>query len=149
MGHLQPVFRDPSALIPRREPQRNTIAEELAIDQADDDADPVHEGEGRIVCDGEAIDTTRLALWRLQPDGREGIEGDIKAKADAVKEGDDDQDRRDGNLERIERDSDLCRAALVINYRTGRVNRLDNIPSRQEFSSAQPSARRRTSRTGL
>lgn len=83
---MQSILRLPRPTIPRRQPKRDTVAKVVPIDQAGQEADPVHKGEGRVLRDGEAVAADLDGL--LQPDGRQGVEGNVKAEADGVEAGD-------------------------------------------------------------
>ena len=74
--------------------------EVVSVDEASEETDPVHEGEGRVVGDGEAVAAGFDGL--LQPDGRQGIESDVEAEADGVEAGDEEDDGGDGDFEGLD-----------------------------------------------
>jgi hypothetical protein len=97
---MKTILRLPCAAIARSKPQRDAIAEILPVEEARQEADPVHKGEGRVVGDAEAVAAGFDGL--LQPDGRQGVEGDVEAEADGVKACDDEDDGGDGDFEGLD-----------------------------------------------
>lgn len=72
----------------------------MPVDEASEETDPVHEGEGGVVCDCEAVAAGFDGL--LEPDGRERVQGDVEAEADGVKTCDEEDDRGDGDFEGLD-----------------------------------------------
>jgi hypothetical protein len=68
---MQAILGLPRATVAGCEPERDAIAEIVPVDQAREEADPVHECEGGVLRDGEAVAAGFDRL--LQPDGRQGI----------------------------------------------------------------------------
>lgn len=99
---VQAVLGLPDAAVARREPQGDAVAEEVAVDEADHEAGPVDEREGGVLRDGEAVDAPGLER-HLQPDWREGVEGDVEAEGYGVEAGDDQDDWGEHHLEWLDK----------------------------------------------
>ena len=72
----------------------------MAVDQAGQEADPVHECEGGVVGNAEAVAAGYDGL--LQPDGRECVQGDVEAETNGVEASNEENNGSNGNFEGLD-----------------------------------------------
>lgn len=95
---MESILGFPDPIVASREPKRNAVTEEMAVHETYHEAGPVNKCEGSVLCDSEAVDAAGLE-WHLQPDWRQGVEGNVEAEGYGVEASDDEDDRREHHLE--------------------------------------------------
>lgn len=96
---MQAILRFPRPVVPAaRKSEREAVIQAVPIELNENNADPVTEGKGGVLLQGEAIATIGDGL--LEPDGGERIDTDVEAEGDEGEDTHNNGDRTDANEDR-------------------------------------------------